>query len=191
MARVAGSPMDAEQVGGPRAGDPLGAVVASASHKAQRRPAGPRPGDRAGHPAEQVHDLRKDAKKLRYLLECFASLLPTSRRKAFVKRLKALQDNLGEHQDAEVHVAELRDSSPTSCTRRARRRTRCSPSGSSANSSTNAAPPSAAEFAERFADYDTKATQRALAAAARRARRDEGRSPRTASRAASGRRPRR
>ena len=30
-------------------------------------------------PAEQVHDLRKDAKKLRYLLECFGSLLPKRR----------------------------------------------------------------------------------------------------------------
>ena len=59
-------------------------------------------------PAEDVHELRKDAKKLRYLLECFGGLLPASARKAFVKRLKALQDNLGEHQDAEVHVAQLR-----------------------------------------------------------------------------------
>ena len=60
-------------------------------------------------PAEQVHDLRKDAKKLRYLLECFGSLLAEGPRKQFVKRLKALQDNLGEHQDAEVHVALIRE----------------------------------------------------------------------------------
>ena len=30
-------------------------------------------------PAEDVHELRKDAKKLRYLLECFGGLLPTTR----------------------------------------------------------------------------------------------------------------
>ena len=55
-----------------------------------------------------VHDVRKDAKKLRYLLECFADLFPSEGRKAFVKRLKKLQDLLGEHQDAEVHADELR-----------------------------------------------------------------------------------
>ena len=59
-------------------------------------------------PPEQVHDVRKDAKKVRYLLECFASLLPAAEQRAFVRRLKAFQDTLGEHQDAEVHVAELR-----------------------------------------------------------------------------------
>ena len=59
--------------------------------------------------AEQLHDLRKDAKRLRYLLECFASILAAGPRKKFVKRLKALQDNLGTHQDAEVHVALLRE----------------------------------------------------------------------------------
>ena len=59
-------------------------------------------------PAEDLHDLRKDAKKLRYLLECFGNVLPAKGRKQFVGQLKALQDNLGEHQDAEVQVAELR-----------------------------------------------------------------------------------
>jgi CHAD domain-containing protein len=59
-------------------------------------------------PAERLHDLRKDAKKLRYLFECFGSLFPAKGRKTFVSQLKALQDNLGEHQDAEVQVAELR-----------------------------------------------------------------------------------
>jgi CHAD domain-containing protein len=55
-----------------------------------------------------LHDLRKDAKKLRYLLECFGGLFPAKPRRAFVGQLKALQDNLGEHQDAEVHLAQLR-----------------------------------------------------------------------------------
>jgi len=58
-------------------------------------------------PAEALHDLRKDAKKLRYAVECFGGLLPAKRRKAFVRQLKDLQDNLGRHQDAEVHSAEL------------------------------------------------------------------------------------
>jgi CHAD domain-containing protein len=59
-------------------------------------------------PAEKVHDLRKDAKRLRYLFECFGSLVADDPRRRFVNRLKELQDNLGEHQDAAVHVAQLR-----------------------------------------------------------------------------------
>ena len=59
-------------------------------------------------PAETVHELRKDAKKLRYLIECFGGLYDKSARTAFVSRLKALQDTLGAHQDAEVHAHALR-----------------------------------------------------------------------------------
>ncbi len=59
-------------------------------------------------PSEALHDLRKDAKKLRYAVECFAGMAPEKLSKAFVRQLKGLQDNLGEHQDAEVHSAELR-----------------------------------------------------------------------------------
>lgn len=61
----------------------------------------------AASPAEALHDLRKDAKKLRYAVECFGGLLPNGGRKAFVRQLKDLQDNLGRHQDAEVHSDEL------------------------------------------------------------------------------------
>jgi CHAD domain-containing protein len=63
----------------------------------------------AATPAEIVHELRKDAKKLRYLIECFGGLYDKSARTTFVSRLKALQDTLGEHQDAEVHANALRD----------------------------------------------------------------------------------
>jgi CHAD domain-containing protein len=59
-------------------------------------------------PADTVHELRKDAKKLRYLIECFGGLYDKAPRTAFVSRLKALQDVLGEHQDAEVHAHALR-----------------------------------------------------------------------------------
>jgi CHAD domain-containing protein len=59
-------------------------------------------------PADTVHELRKDAKKLRYVIECFGGLYDKAPRTAFVSRLKALQDTLGEHQDAEVHAHALR-----------------------------------------------------------------------------------
>ncbi len=62
----------------------------------------------AESPAEAVHDLRKDAKKLRYLLECFGSLFPPELLETAVRQLRALQDNLGEHQDADVQAAALR-----------------------------------------------------------------------------------
>lgn len=112
-------------------------------------------------PAEQVHDLRKDAKKLRYLLECFGSLLPEGDRKQYVKHLKALQDNLGEHQDAAVHVEMLQDLarelndadvSPDTLLAIGRLTERLDQQRLAAH----------AEFAERFAYYDTPATQRAL-----------------------------
>ena len=62
----------------------------------------------AASPPEALHDLRKRAKELRYLLECFQSLYPDDLRSAVVKELKALQDNLGEFQDCQVQAAALR-----------------------------------------------------------------------------------
>jgi len=58
-------------------------------------------------PAEALHDLRKDAKRLRYLLECFGSLLDPQQVAMAVKALKGLQDCLGEFQDTEVQAVAL------------------------------------------------------------------------------------
>ncbi len=53
-------------------------------------------------PADDLHDLRKRCKELRYLLEIFAPLLdPTGVRNA-VKELKMVQDVLGAFQDSEA-----------------------------------------------------------------------------------------
>lgn len=143
--------------------EPLGAVVAERISKAQRRLLRHGRAIDVASPAEQLHDLRKDAKQLRYLLECFGSLLEPKGRKEVVRQLKRLQDNLGEHQDAEVHVAELRDlareldDAPSVTTdtllamgRLAEHLERCRRDARE-------------EFAQRFADYDTKAQHRALA----------------------------
>jgi CHAD domain-containing protein len=60
-------------------------------------------------PPEDYHDLRKQGKELRYLIELFgAPLYPSEVIKPMVKSLKALQDALGRHQDREVQVATLR-----------------------------------------------------------------------------------
>ena len=58
-------------------------------------------------PAEALHDLRKLAKKLRYLLEFFQSLYDQTQIKTLVKNLKILQNNLGDFQDFEVQAAQI------------------------------------------------------------------------------------
>lgn len=147
----------------PRAGQPLGRLVAKRIARAHRtlvtncRLISP------DSPPEQVHDLRKDAKKLRYLLECFAGLLPGKATKRYVRSLKALQDNLGEHQDAEVHVEMLRGAAgelhsagaaPATMVAIGRLTERLDRQRLTAR----------AEFQERFAKYDTPRTERALEA---------------------------
>ncbi len=58
-------------------------------------------------PPEDLHTLRKDAKKLRYALECYGSLFDTDEVAAVVKDLKGLQDVLGEYQDCQVQIGSL------------------------------------------------------------------------------------
>jgi len=59
-------------------------------------------------PAEDMHELRKDCKKLRYLIEFFQGIYPKRELKELVKALKVLLDNLGEFQDLEVQADKLR-----------------------------------------------------------------------------------
>lgn len=58
-------------------------------------------------PASQLHQLRKDAKRLRYLLELFGGLLDGDRVAAVVADLRGLQDVLGEVQDTQVQAEAL------------------------------------------------------------------------------------
>jgi CHAD domain-containing protein len=53
-------------------------------------------------PAEDLHDLRKRCKELRYLLEIFAPVLDAGGVRGAVKELKTLQDVLGTFQDSEA-----------------------------------------------------------------------------------------
>ncbi len=53
--------------------------------------------------AEELHELRKTCKKLRYLMEFFQSLYPEDKIREPIKALKGLQDNLGEYNDLHVH----------------------------------------------------------------------------------------
>ena len=54
-------------------------------------------------PIRRIHDVRIECKKLRYLLECFGSLFPKKASSVAVLDLKALQSNLGDLNDYEVH----------------------------------------------------------------------------------------
>ncbi len=58
-------------------------------------------------PDEQVHDLRLDCKKLRYLLDFFAALYPQEQISRHTKALKGLQTILGDFNDYAVQQAAL------------------------------------------------------------------------------------
>ncbi|MEO6651343.1 MAG: CHAD domain-containing protein, partial [Ilumatobacteraceae bacterium] len=144
-----------------RAGHPLGTEVAKRivrAHDAlidEGRLIGP------DTPADDVHDLRKDAKKLRYLIECFSSMLPAKPRKQYVNKLKALQENLGEHQDAEVHIALLRSLTPDLVSADADANTMVAV-GELIQRLEQTRLGARTEFAERFADYDSANTRRSF-----------------------------
>jgi CHAD domain-containing protein len=59
-------------------------------------------------PAESLHDLRKRCKELRYSLEFFAPLHDRAAYAKVVGDLKRLQDCLGDFQDSEVQIGEIR-----------------------------------------------------------------------------------
>ncbi|MGG5819744.1 CHAD domain-containing protein [Falsiroseomonas sp. HW251] len=69
----------------------------------------------AGLPDEEFHQLRIEAKRLRYAAELFAPLWPRRRTKRFLKRLGAVQDAFGLANDAVVAralMATLADGQP-------------------------------------------------------------------------------
>ena len=59
-------------------------------------------------PAAELHQLRIECKKLRYLLEFFASLFPKQEISLLIKQLKKLQDNLGDFNDLSVQQKSLK-----------------------------------------------------------------------------------
>lgn len=58
-------------------------------------------------PGEELHRIRIEGKKLRYLLELFRSCYPEPRVSILVGHLKALQNHLGEYNDLSVQLADL------------------------------------------------------------------------------------
>ncbi len=92
----------------PKAGMAVGQLSAGRIHRAYRRVL--KDGAKIGPetPAEALHELRKDCKKLRYLMEFFRSLYPDKDIGKAIKVLKNLQENLGDFQDFEVQQDQLR-----------------------------------------------------------------------------------
>ena len=60
-------------------------------------------------PDSDIHSLRIECKKLRYLLEFFSSLFPQNEMSIIVKQLKKLQDNLGDFNDLSVQQKSLKN----------------------------------------------------------------------------------
>jgi len=153
----------------PLDGRRLGTVIAKRIATAQRGVLTDGRAITPDSPAERLHDLRKDTKKLRYLIECFGGLLPSKGRKAFVSQLKALQDNLGAHQDAEVHLAQLRELAHDLHARATVDTDALLAMGRLSDHLDRRRAEERAAFVERFAAYDTKTNGRALEALLRKA----------------------
>ena len=64
--------------------------------------------DIASLPPEALHELRLDAKRLRYAAEVFAPVFPRKTARRFQRRLAALQEELGRSNDAAVARALIR-----------------------------------------------------------------------------------
>jgi CHAD domain-containing protein len=95
--------------GGELATAPIGKVARDLLDRAWKRVGKRGSAITTESPAEDLHDLRKRCKELRYLLEFFGGLYDRATYKAFVDELKRLQENLGAFQDAEAQWFLVRD----------------------------------------------------------------------------------
>jgi CHAD domain-containing protein len=101
--------LEIRDTGGPRRRRPTASALAlSTTGRAFRRVAAQGGAITPVSPPESLHDLRKRAKELRYLLEFFAPLHDPVAYRKVVGDLKQLQDCLGEFQDSEVQRDEIR-----------------------------------------------------------------------------------
>ena len=65
---------------------------------------------REDSPAEELHELRKSCKKMRYILELYKDLYPPSDLKPLIRQLKTMLDALGAFQDLSVQARHLEES---------------------------------------------------------------------------------
>lgn len=112
-------------------------------------------------PASELHELRKDAKRLRYFVECFGSILPEGPTQQLTSPLKSLQDVLGRHQDAEVHALTLTSLVPELASEGAPAETMIA-LGRLLERLDSEQRTARAEFAVRFTAFDHPTTRRAV-----------------------------
>ncbi len=91
----------------PRAAEPIREVANTLIARTHRRLLEDGLAIREHTPAEALHEVRLDGKKLRYLLEFFRSLYPEKALRTHIRAMKRLQDNLGDFNDLEVQQAAL------------------------------------------------------------------------------------
>ncbi|MBO0833923.1 MAG: CHAD domain-containing protein [Actinobacteria bacterium] len=117
-------------------------------------------------PSESLHKLRKRCKELRYLVEMFGSLHDPAQRSQAVRELKALQDCLGEFQDAEVQRTEIRAIAAEMMRERSAPAETLLAMGEIAAGLAVRQASARAQFAGRFADFAGPASRGRLAALA-------------------------
>jgi CHAD domain-containing protein len=100
---------EAGRAGGHDAAVPIGTIAGERIAKVYARMVRMGEAIDSQSPPGDYHELRKQGKELRYLLELLgAPLYPEAVVKPMIRSLKALQDVLGRHQDREVQVGTLR-----------------------------------------------------------------------------------
>ena len=108
-----------------------------------------------------VHDLRKEAKRLRYLLESFAPQFHSKSLKRVRKSLRSMQDVLGEFQDSQVQAATLAAMAEELVARGAPASTILAIGGTIEHLAVRGLI-AREKFAARFEDFDSRSTRRAF-----------------------------
>ena len=142
----------------PRAGERTADLAATRLRRAHRRVLRQGRAISADSPAEQLHDLRKRCKELRYLLEIFASVFDPQAYQRALKDLKGLQDCLGEFQDRQVQQEELREFAGQMMADRDTPATALLAMGELAGGIGRAQRQARDEFAERFGEFASPAS---------------------------------
>jgi CHAD domain-containing protein len=156
--RIGGLPVD--PAGSPDARRPVGEVADEYIERALRRVLRRGKAIDDSSPPEALHDLRKRAKELRYLLESFQTLYPDDERSMVVRELKALQDNLGEYQDCQVQAAALREMADELFESRAATAMTLMTMGQLAEAQENRQRRAREEFAARFERFSSAANRK-------------------------------
>ena len=152
--------LEIRDASGPRRRRPTAAALArDTTGRAFRRIAARGAAITPDSPPESLHDLRKRAKELRYLLEFFAPLHDPVAYRKVVSDLKQLQDCLGEFQDSEVQRAEIHALADAMLAERAAPAATLLAMGEIAANLAHSQAEARAEFAARFARFAGPAGQ--------------------------------